>query len=302
MRVWRAANPEATRETSRRFEALHREERKARKRIWRRAHPVAAQMLDRRYRLACKAKDVDGNRRAAAAKRSRSWYYTHKEAAARVRRDYIQKHKAEIAEQQQRYQTEHKREIAAKRKIYTAAHKVEKAGYDRLFRAKTKNERIIYFKKYYREHNEELRAKQRTYSANHRATINAYQRRKRSTPVGKLIHNLRHRLYEGLMGRHESRRLFALVGKSPEQLMAYLLRSSKDPKITAQNYGSYWAVDHIVPVSFFDHTDFDQIAQCWSWRNLAPLEKIANIRKRDKIPLESSDALPTQASAVVVVE
>lgn len=49
------------------------------------------------------------------------------------------------------------------------------------------------------------------------------------------------------------------------------------------NYGSYWEIDHIIPVNTFDfikHTDSD-FKICWSLANLRPLESIAN-KKRPK--------------------
>jgi hypothetical protein len=73
------------------------------------------------------------------------------------------------------------------------------------------------------------------------------------------------------------------VGKTAKELMSYLLSVSTDSNITADNYGTYWWVDHIVPVSHFDHSDDEQVKRCWHFSNLQPLEKIANIRKGNKL-------------------
>ena len=37
------------------------------------------------------------------------------------------------------------------------------------------------------------------------------------------------------------------------------------------NYGSYWSIDHIIPVCKFDLTNEDEKLKCWNWSNLIPL-------------------------------
>ncbi len=52
-----------------------------------------------------------------------------------------------------------------------------------------------------------------------------------------------------------------------------------------ENYGSYWWLDHIKPRSSFNYESPDdkELKECWALENLQPLEKIANIRKGNKI-------------------
>ncbi len=49
------------------------------------------------------------------------------------------------------------------------------------------------------------------------------------------------------------------------------------------NYGTHWHIDHIMPCASFDHTDPKQVAQCWHWTNLRPLEAKENIAKGARI-------------------
>lgn len=37
------------------------------------------------------------------------------------------------------------------------------------------------------------------------------------------------------------------------------------------NYGDYWSIDHVIPVSKFDLTIDDQKYKCWNWTNLFPV-------------------------------
>lgn len=57
------------------------------------------------------------------------------------------------------------------------------------------------------------------------------------------------------------------------------------PDMTWDNYGSYWHIDHIIPISVFNITsvnDYD-FKRCWSLENLRPLSKIENIKKGNKL-------------------
>ena len=57
------------------------------------------------------------------------------------------------------------------------------------------------------------------------------------------------------------------------------LESKFTHKMTWENYGSYWHVDHIIPISSFDLTDSKQCKQANHWTNLQPLEASANLAK-----------------------
>lgn len=49
------------------------------------------------------------------------------------------------------------------------------------------------------------------------------------------------------------------------------------------NYGSYWEIDHIVPISHFyeKYTIEDAVRQAWDINNLQPLEKGLNRSKQN---------------------
>lgn len=49
-----------------------------------------------------------------------------------------------------------------------------------------------------------------------------------------------------------------------------------DDKMTWDNYGSYWHIDHIRPKCSFKGNEFKE---CWALSNLQPLEAIENFRK-----------------------
>jgi hypothetical protein len=76
----------------------------------------------------------------------------------------------------------------------------------------------------------------------------------------------------------------AILGYTITELKAHL-EAQFDDKMTWQNHGDYWEIDHILPIDYFNFTSYDdlQFKQCWALENLQPLEKIANRRKSNKI-------------------
>ena len=52
-----------------------------------------------------------------------------------------------------------------------------------------------------------------------------------------------------------------------------------------ENYGSFWSIDHVIPVCKFDLTDETQKLQCWNWTNLMPVSIVYNSSKRQNIDL-----------------
>lgn len=49
------------------------------------------------------------------------------------------------------------------------------------------------------------------------------------------------------------------------------------------NQGSYWHIDHIVPLSWFPYQTVEEQAfkDCWALANLQPLEAKANLLKNN---------------------
>lgn len=47
------------------------------------------------------------------------------------------------------------------------------------------------------------------------------------------------------------------------------------------NYGSFWSIDHIIPVCKFDLTNEDEKLQCWNWTNLMPVTIKFNSSKKE---------------------
>lgn len=64
------------------------------------------------------------------------------------------------------------------------------------------------------------------------------------------------------------------------------LESQFTEDMTWDNHGSYWQIDHFVPVAYFDLTKLEEQIKCFHWTNLQPLEKKRNRDKSSKLPSE----------------
>ena len=104
-------------------------------------------------------------------------------------------------------------------------------------------------------------------------------RRKREAlrPELRTINSLRSRFKKFFKGG-KSRSIRRLMGCTLPEFKKHL-ESQFAKGMTWENYGSKWHIDHILPCSSFDHTDFNQVKTCWHWTNLRPLCAIKNMQK-----------------------
>jgi hypothetical protein len=49
-----------------------------------------------------------------------------------------------------------------------------------------------------------------------------------------------------------------------------------------KNYGTYWEIDHIKPISLFDLTKKQEIKKCFNYKNTKPLSINENRQKENK--------------------
>lgn len=59
-----------------------------------------------------------------------------------------------------------------------------------------------------------------------------------------------------------------------------------DDKMSWENQGKYWSIDHIIPCNFFDLDENENQIKCFNWSNLKPMENSLNFSKNDKIDKE----------------
>lgn len=102
-----------------------------------------------------------------------------------------------------------------------------------------------------------------------------YQReyKRKSTPQNKIIFNLRNRVYKLMLKEIQSQKTLELIGCSKEEFMNHLEKQFTS-KMNWDNYGTYWEVDHILPLSK---------GGTIHWSNSQPLTISENRKKSNKI-------------------
>lgn len=148
-----------------------------------------------------------------------------------------------------------------------------------------KEEFIENAKENYNKNKEVILSQQKEYRKNNinyiRQYHNNYTRNKRKTdPLFKLRSNCSRLIHFALKG---NKRKFSILNYLPytmEELKNHL-EHQFDDKMTWDNYGSYWHIDHIIPqikLQFSSMTE-ENFTKCWSLSNLRPLEAIQNMKK-----------------------
>jgi len=108
--------------------------------------------------------------------------------------------------------------------------------------------------------------------------------KRRNTIQGKLNINVGNRIRDSLNKSKNKRRWGVLVDFTLMQLKKHLEKQFKEG-MTWENYGSYWHIDHKIPIAVFNYTKPEDIdfKKCWSLSNLQPLEAKENIKKSAKL-------------------
>ncbi len=147
------------------------------------------------------------------------------------------------------------------------------AQYNREYYILNKEDEDTRSSKWRKEHPEQMKIRAR------KARIKA-----RMSPIKKLIFNMRNGLWKTINNNKNGRHWETLVGYTADQLKRHLEKLFKSG-MTWENYGSYWWIDHKIPISAFNFERPEDIdfKRCWSLRNLQPLEAKQNRVKHDKV-------------------
>jgi hypothetical protein len=191
------------------------------------------------------------------------------------RKIWCEKNKEYVREKAKQYQKNNLDKFAKYRKKYYENNK------DKIARK---------HKEYADAHKDEARARATKWRINNRERVREAQRKHdqkvRSTPMGRISENISSEIsrsitrgIRGKRGHWED-----IVGYTKEELKNHL-ESQFDENMSWNNYGSYWHIDHIVPMVAFNFETPEDIdfKRCWSLSNLRPLEATENMKKRCKI-------------------
>lgn len=144
---------------------------------------------------------------------------------------------------------------------------------------------IIKNTEYYENNIDEQREKRKVYQAQHKIERCERDRnRRRSDPAYSLRRNFSSKISIALKGNKNRLSILQFLPYTIDELKCHLEKQFDD-KMTWNNYGIYWHIDHIIPQSILPYVSMtdDNFKRCWSLSNLRPLEAIENIRKSNKM-------------------
>jgi len=195
----------------------------------------------------------------------------------------------EKAIKKQNYE-QNKEKAKQKNKAQYEKHKAKRLSYQRDYR-EANLEKVKAKDRAYNENNKEkIRATKAAYREKNREKINAYRNRWRkerlkNDPAFRVYENTRKAIYKAIkkQGKVKGGATFSALPYSPQDLVEHLEKQFDD-RMTWDNYGSYWEIDHVYPQSLLPYESLtdDNFLLCWSLENLQPLEANENRRKSNK--------------------
>jgi hypothetical protein len=133
-----------------------------------------------------------------------------------------------------------------------------------------------YKAEYLIKNKDKLHLQRKAWRNKNREKENAYYAEKRKDPMYRVAHNLRSRLYDHLSGRVKHKSTLELTGCNLEELKKHL-ESNFQPGMTWDNYGTYWSVDHNIPLcTAKTPEDLERLSH---FTNLQPLTIVENCSK-----------------------
>lgn len=137
-----------------------------------------------------------------------------------------------------------------------------------------KEKRRAYEKQWYQDNKPTLLVKHRKYK----------KFRYDNDPLYKLQCCCTSSIYQALKSSKNGSSILDYLPYTMVELKTHL-ENQFDEKMSWNNYGSYWHIDHIIPQSKLKYSSMtdDNFQKCWALNNLQPLEALTNIRKQNKI-------------------
>ena len=183
---------------------------------------------------------------------------------------YMDQYRIDNIENSIKYRNEHKEETKARK----LKNKEKSKEYAKVYNIKNKDKA----KEYNIKNKERILKNANIYSNNRRKNDPMY---KAKSYLSSLIRNSFKRGYTT-----KSKKTLEILGCTFEEFRIYM-ETKFDEHMTWENYGPYWSIDHIKPVSLAK--DIEEMIKLNHYTNLQPMEKIANIRKGNKYTEDMTD-------------
>lgn len=182
------------------------------------------------------------------------------------RKQYVQAHSELIKMKQKKYYEEHKPELLVKNRQYRSDHINEISEQRKEYRARPEIKQHVKEK-----NNEYLETKKSNIKIRRKTDLNFRMSEILRSKIHKMIKNIP-TSYQNIIGCD--------IG-----FFNKWIEFRFDEKMSWSNLGTYWQIDHILPINAFDFTSKSDKCVCFHWTNLQPLQSTVNKSKSDKIQL-----------------
>lgn len=180
-------------------------------------------------------------------------------------------------------------------RISCSKRRYKKAEYDRKYWNNNKERKQEYFRNYYCKNKDRLLENIKNYHTKNKDKIRIVKRnyhnfRRQKDLCYRISCNLRKRIYDYIhFAKNKKHSVIKNLGCSVGFLIKHIeskfysnLKTGEN--MTWENYGTNgWHIDHIIPLSSFDLTDYEQFAKANHYTNLQPLWAEDNLKKGAKL-------------------
>ena len=219
----------------------------------------------------------------------KEYYRKNREKILQNKKEYYQENKEKMIERMQLYgkkwYQKNIKKMRLRHREYYQENKEKVLQYHKEWYQKNREKILQQSKEYCRKNREKIQWRCKKYYQKNKEKILRYkgkwQKRQRETnPRYRLDENMGTAIWVSLKDKKAGRKWETLVNYSLKKLIERLEKQFNS-KMNWNNYGGYWAVDHLKPRSLFNYTSPDDLEfkQCWALKNLQPLEKTENIKK-----------------------
>jgi len=166
---------------------------------------------------------------------------------------------------------------------YKKINKKQIKKYNAEYYQKTKNKPSVKRRQeeYMEKNKEKYKEIKKEYRKNNKEKINLYRKKYLHKNIAIRIHNnLANRLRDNLRNKKNT---LTILNYSIYELKIHL-ENQFTPRMNWNNYGTYWHIDHRIPISKFSikTADDQSFKACWALENLQPLEAKKNLSKGNR--------------------
>lgn len=141
-------------------------------------------------------------------------------------------------------------------------------------------------KKWLDDNSDRMKELQSDWYQNNKEKVNEkFRDRYKNDHLFKIKHNCKTRIqqsYREYVGSSKSRATTKYL-KCNINFLVKWFEYNFTKKMTLENHGDYWHMDHVIPIGTFDLSNEDDINSCYIWCNLSPLKGKDNMAKKDSI-------------------